>query len=182
MATETKTTSEVHHEGGGPGVFPPFDASTYPSQILWFVIAFAILYALMSRVALPRVGDIKKMRSDKIAAELDQAQKLQAQADAAGAAYEKTLADAKARAQNLAQEMHAKLAAETAAKRHELEADLNTRLAAAEAQISEMKTRAMSNVGAIAREAAAQIVQHLTGRPADVNAIARAQSELGGQS
>jgi F-type H+-transporting ATPase subunit b len=180
MATETK--SEVHHEGGGHGVFPPFDPSTYPSQILWFLIAFAILYALMSRVALPRVGDIKKMRGDKIASELDQAQKLQAQADAAGAAYEKTLADAKARAQNLAQEMHTKLAAETAGKRHELEADLNTRLAAAEAQIRDMKTKAMSNVGAIAREAAAQIVQHLTGRPADVNAIARAQSEVGGQS
>jgi F-type H+-transporting ATPase subunit b len=178
MATETK--SEVHHEGGGHGVFPPFDASTYPSQILWFVIAFAILYALMSRVALPRVGGIKKMRSDTIAAELDQAQKLQAQADAAGAAYEKTLADAKARAQALAQEMHGKLAAETASKRHDLEADLNTRLAAAEAQIRDMKAKAMSNVSAIAREAAAQIVQHLTGRPADVNAIARAQSEAGG--
>jgi F-type H+-transporting ATPase subunit b len=180
MATETK--SEVHHEGGGHGVFPPFDASTYPSQILWFVIAFAILYALMSRVALPRVGDIKKMRSDKIASELGQAQKLQAQADAAGAAHEKTLADAKARAQTLAQEMHAKLAAETAGKRREVEADLNVRLAAAETQIRDMKAKAMSNVSAIAREAAAQIVQHLTGRPADVNAIARAQGEAGGQS
>ena len=71
------------------------------------------------------------------------------------------------------------VAAETASKRHELEADLNARLAAAEAQIGEMKTKAMSNVGAIAREAAAQIVQHLTGRPADVNAVARAQSEAG---
>jgi F-type H+-transporting ATPase subunit b len=180
MAAETK--SEVHHEGGGHGVFPPFDASTYPSQILWFVIAFAILYALMSRVALPRIGDIKKMRRDAIAGELDQAQKLQAQADAAGAAYEKTLADAKARAQTLAQEMHAKLAAETAGKRHELDSDLNIRLAAAEGQIRDMKAKAMSNVSAIAREAAAQIVRHLTGRPADVNAIARAQSEAGGQS
>jgi F-type H+-transporting ATPase subunit b len=169
MAAET--TSEVHHEGGGHGVFPPFDPTHYPSQIFWFVIAFAILYALMSRVALPRVGEIKKMRSDKIASELDQAQKLQAQ----------TLADAKARAQSLAQEMHAKLAVETAGKRHELEAGLNARLAAAEAQIRDMKTKAMSNVSAIAREAAAQIVQHLTGRPADVNAVARAQSEIGGQ-
>jgi F-type H+-transporting ATPase subunit b len=177
MAAET--TSEVHHEGGGQGVFPPFDASHYPSQIFWFVIAFAILYALMSRVALPRVGEIKTMRRDKIASELDHAKSLQAQADAAGAAYEKTLADAKARAQTLAQEMHAKLAAETASNRHELEADLNTKLAAAEAQIRDMKAKAMSNVGAIAREAAAQIVQHLTGRPADVNAIARAQSEAG---
>jgi F-type H+-transporting ATPase subunit b len=180
MAAET--TSEVHHEGGGHDVFPPFDPAHYPSQIFWFVIAFAILYALMARIALPRVGEIKAMRRDKIAGELDEAQKLQAQADAAGAAYEKTLADAKAQAQRLGQEMHAKLATETASKRHELEADLNTRLAAAEAQISDMKTKAMSNVGAIAREAAAAIIQHLTGRPADVNAIARAQSEAGSQS
>lgn len=178
MATET--TSEVHHEGGGHETFPPFDATHYPSQIFWFVIAFAILYALMSRIALPRVGEIKQMRRDKIAGELDEAKRLQAQADAAGAAYEKTLADAKTRAQTFAQEMHAKLSAETADKRHELEADLNTRLAAAEAQISEMKSKAMSNVGAIAREAAAQIIQHLTGRTADVNAIARAQAEAGG--
>ena len=69
MAAET--TSEVHHEGGGHGVFPPFDPTHYPSQIFWFVIAFAILYALMSRVALPRVGEIKTMRRDKIASELD---------------------------------------------------------------------------------------------------------------
>src|SRR6478736_6290498 len=105
MAAETKTTSEVHHEGGGHEVFPPFDATHFPSQILWFVIAFAILYALMSRIALPRVGEINEAKG------------LQGQADAAGAAYEKTLADAKARAQTLAQEMHAKLAAETASKR-----------------------------------------------------------------
>jgi F-type H+-transporting ATPase subunit b len=176
MATDTHTTSELHHEGG---TFPPFDAQHYPSQILWFVIAFAILYALMSRVALPRVGEIKQKRKDTIAGELDRAQKLQAEADAASAAYEKTLADAKARAQGLAQEMHMKLAAETAAKRHDLESDLNARLAAAEAQINDTKTKAMSNVGAIARETAAAIVQHLTGRPADVNAIARAQSEAG---
>jgi F-type H+-transporting ATPase subunit b len=178
MAAET--TSELRHEGGGHDVFPPFDPTHYPSQIFWFVIAFAILYALMSRIALPRVGEIKQKRSDTIAAEIDAAQKLQKQADEAGAAYEKTLADAKARAQTLAQEMHAKLAAETTAKRHELEGDLNARLAAAEAQIGEMKTKAMSNVGTIAREAAAEIVRHLTGRPADVNAIARAQAEVGG--
>ena len=181
MATETHT-GEVQHEGGGHETFPPFDAQHYPSQILWFVIAFAILYALMSRVALPRVGEIKQKRRDTIASELDKAQRLQAEADAAGAAYEKTLADAKASAQALAQDMHAKLAAETAAKRHDLEGDLNARLAAAEAQIRDMKDKAMSNVGAIAREAAAQIVQHLTRRPADVNAIARAQTESGGQS
>ena len=60
MAAETKTTSEVHHEGGGHEAFPPFDPTHFLSQIFWFVIAFAILYALMSRIALPRVGEIKQ--------------------------------------------------------------------------------------------------------------------------
>ena len=54
--------------------------------------------------------------------------------------------------------------AETESKRHALEDELNAKLATAEQQIRDMKTRAMSNVDGIAREASAAIVEHLTGK------------------
>ncbi len=66
------------------------------------------------------------------------------------------------------------LTAETEANRLALEAELNARLAASEAQILEMKAKAMGNVEAIASEAAAAIVQRVTGKPAGQEAIARA--------
>ena len=36
--------------------FPPFASETFASQLLWFALAFGLLYWLMSRVALPRIG------------------------------------------------------------------------------------------------------------------------------
>ena len=152
-------------------VFPPFDSHTFLSQLFWLVIIFGALYWLMSRVALPRVGGILASRRGRIEGDLAEAARMQEQATAAGAAYDAKLADAKARAQALAQKTHEELLAADEAKRHALEAELNGRMAEAERQIADTRTRAMGNVAGIARDAAAVIVEHLTGKPADRAAI-----------
>ena len=153
------------------GVFPPFDAHNFVPQIIWLIIVFGALYWLMSRIALPRVGNILEARQSRIDGDLKDAARMQEQAAAASAAYDKTLADAKARAQTLAQQTHDKLHADTEAKRHALDTDLNAKLAAAEAQIAGTKAQAMTSVEGIARGAAAAIVEHLTGRAASQDAI-----------
>ena len=168
---KTGTTQEP---GGHKAGFPPFDSHTFPSQLLWFAIAFGALYILMTKIALPRVGAILETRQGKITGDLDSAAAAQKQADDAAKAYEKTLADAKSRAQGLGQEAAAKASAETEAKRKALESELNAKLAAAEAQIAATKSQAMANVDGIARDAAAAIVQQLTGKAASADAIASA--------
>src|SRR5262245_46735413 len=82
--------------------FPPFDASTFASQLLWFAITFGILYYLLAKVALPRIAGILESRRDRIAADLDQAEGLKRDSEAAAAAYEKALADARGRAGTIA--------------------------------------------------------------------------------
>ncbi len=149
--------------GHQANVFPPFDAHNFLPQLVWLVIIFGALYWLMSRIALPRVQEILDARRNRIAQDLDSARIMQGDAEAAGRAYEKTLSEAKARAQGLAQQTHDKLHAESEARRQSLEAELNQKLAEAEAKIAETKSRAMSNVEAIARDAATSIVQHITG-------------------
>ena len=153
------------------GVFPPFDAHNFVSQIVWLVIVFGALYWLMSRIALPRVGNILEARRSRIDGDLKSAVTMQEQATQAGASYEAKLADAKARAQALAQKTHDALHADSEAKRHRLEADLSAKLAVAEEQIAATKVRAMTNVEGIARDAAAAIIEHLTGRAANPDAI-----------
>ncbi len=155
-------------------VFPPFDTSHFGAQLVWLAITFGGLYFLMSRVALPRVERILENRQSTISGDLDKASAMQRQAEEAGKAYEKTLADAKAKAQALIQENAVALAAEADAKRKAVEADLNAKLNAAEAQISQMKSRAMANVDAIAADAATSIVKQLTGTTPDAGAIASA--------
>jgi F-type H+-transporting ATPase subunit b len=146
--------------GGG---FPPFQKETFASQLLWLALVFVALYLLMSRIALPRIGSILEQRRRRIDGDLAQAANLKESSDAAIAAYEKALADARGRAQALANEARQKQAAEAEAARKALDAKLNARIAQAEKAIGQVRTAAMANVRGIAAEAAAAIVERLTG-------------------
>jgi F-type H+-transporting ATPase subunit b len=154
--------------------FPPFEAQNFPSQLLWLAVTFVLLYALMSRIALPRIGSILADRSKRIADDLAGAQRFKEQSDAAHAAYEKSLADARARAQAIAAETHAKQAAAAEATNKRLEAQLHERLAAAEQSIAATRTAAMANVGAIAADTASAIVERLIGTAPAAEEVAAA--------
>ena len=168
------TQSEVGREAGGQSTFPPFDASTFPSQLLWLAISFAALYYFMAKKALPKVGATIRERKARIAKDLDAATAAQQQAAAVAAAHEKLLLDARLKAQRLSQATRERLAAEAEAKRNALEAELAAKFAAAEERIAAARGRAMGDVDAVAREAAAAIVERLIGRPAEAEAIAAA--------
>jgi F-type H+-transporting ATPase subunit b len=152
-------------------VFPVFDASTFGGQLLWLTIVFVALYALMSRVVLPRLSGILEARETTLARDLDTAAASKQRAQEAGAAYEASLAEARTRAQGLAQQTRDTLAAETNTRRQQLEAELAERIAASEAAIAERKAQAMGNVRTIAAEAAGAIVERLTGRAPAPQAI-----------
>jgi len=144
--------------------FPPFATETFAGQLVWLAITFVVLYTLLSRLVLPRLTGIIENRRELIAKDLDDAAAMKTRAEEAGVAYEKALAEARGRAQSLAQETRAKLSAESDARRKALEADLAQRLADAEATIAAKKTEAMSHVRGIAAETAAAIVERLTGK------------------
>jgi F-type H+-transporting ATPase subunit b len=175
MAQDVAAThSEVQHEAGGHENFPPFNAHTFPSQLLWLAISFGALYLVMARVALPKLGRLIEARKGRIAKDLDDAATMQQKADAAAAAHEKTIAEARAKALAMAQEARDKLAADSAAKRKTLEDELSAKLAAADQQIATMRAQAMSNVEAIARDAAGAITERILGRAPDPAAIEQA--------
>ncbi|MPT22109.1 MULTISPECIES: F0F1 ATP synthase subunit B [Ancylobacter] len=154
--------------------FPPFDVHTFPSQLLWLVIAFAALYLLMSRIALPRIATILEERHDRIADDIEEAGKLKAESEAAAEAYEKALASARNKAHGIATETRDTLAADAEARRKALEAELNVKLAAAEVQIAATKTSAMANVRGIAVDAAGAIVNTLIGTTPAPSAVEEA--------
>jgi F-type H+-transporting ATPase subunit b len=146
--------------GGG---FPPFQKDTFASQLLWITLAFVALYLLMSRVALPRIGSIIADRKEHIEGDFAEAERLKKDADGALAAYEKSLTEARNRAQALASETRAREAAAAESARKALEAKLNASIADAEKAIGSRRSAAMTNVQGIATDAAAAIVQRLTG-------------------
>ena len=52
-ATNAHTEADGGHHSGG---FPPFESSTFASQLVSLAIFFAVLYLIVSKLALPRVG------------------------------------------------------------------------------------------------------------------------------
>ena len=85
-------------EGGHKAPFPPFEADTFASQLVSLVIAFALLYLIVSRLALPRMKGVLMARQGAIDSDLGDAQKLRDQSDAALKAYESELASARTKA------------------------------------------------------------------------------------
>ena len=141
-------------------------------------MTFVALYLLMSRIALPRVGSILEQRRARIAGDLAEALRLKGESDAAIAAYEKSLADARGRAQALVNDARQQQAAEAEAARKALDATLNARIARGGSSIAETKSAAMVNVRGIATEAAAAIVERLIGiAPPSPDLVAAAVAE-----
>jgi F-type H+-transporting ATPase subunit b len=158
-------------DGGHGGGFPPFDSSTFASQLVSLLIAFVALYLIVSRIALPRVGSVLDARQKAIEGDLATAQKLKDDSDAALKAYESELAAARSRAQAIGAETREKLNAASDAERKTLEKQLTQRLVEAEKTIATTRKAAMSNVRNIAAEAAGAIVQRLTGITPDGKSV-----------
>ena len=116
MAEPTHTASTEQPAKGGHGGFPPFQSETFASQLVWLTIAFVLLYVLMAKLALPRVASIIESRQKHIEDDLADASRLKGELDAAVAAYEKALADARDRAQAIATETRERQAAEAEAR------------------------------------------------------------------
>ena len=171
MAETLKVTTAADPQAGAHGAFPPFESEAYASQLLWFAIAFGLLYFLMSRVALPKVGKLLDARSARLAADLEEAQRLKAESEAASQAHEKALAEARARSQAIAQETRNALSAQSNERRKALEADLGGKLAEAEATIRAGTAAAMANVRGIAADTASVIVERLTGQAPDRRSV-----------
>jgi F-type H+-transporting ATPase subunit b len=172
------TTEGTAAEGGHKGAFPPMDTATFPSQIFWLVIFFALLYLLMSKVALPKMAAVLAKRSSAIHGDLARAQALKEETEAAVAAYEKALADARAKAQDIAVETRNRMAAEMDAERASLEKTLSAKVAEAEAKIASARAASMKDVGDVAAESAAEIVAELTGSKVSKDAAAQAVAGL----
>ena len=107
-------------------MFPPLDSKTFPSQLFWLVLFFAALYVLMSKFALPRLGAILANRKARIDGDLARAQSLKEETETAIKSYEKALADARTRANDIARETRDAVTKDVDAESHKLDEKLST--------------------------------------------------------
>jgi F-type H+-transporting ATPase subunit b len=165
------------------GGMPQLNFHDFPPQLIWLTISFVVLYVLMARVALPKVGAVLQMRADRIKDDLDRASSLKAETDTIIAAYEKALADARNHAATVSRDTAAALAQQAAERQTKVGAELAVRVKAAEANIAAARANAMAEIQTVAADIAADATQRLVGvqvSPADAaHAAAQALKERG---
>jgi F-type H+-transporting ATPase subunit b len=165
---------------GKSGGLPQLNATDFAPQLIWLAITFVVLYFILARVALPRIGEVIEERRDRVQRDLDAAERFKKETDAALAAYERALAEARAKASSMAKDMRDKLTAETDKERASVEGQLSAKLADAEARIAATKTKALSSVNEIAAETASAVVSKLLGEdvsPAEIKKVLQPAAE-----
>jgi F-type H+-transporting ATPase subunit b len=173
--TTTETTQAPEHQGG----LPQLRYEYWPGQIVWLLIIFAVLYTVLAKVFLPKVGGTMLARDQRITGDMDEARRLRDQAEAEARAAEAEMNEARARAARTAAEAKARSAAEAAERQAALEAQLGEKLAAAEASIRAARDQAMGHVQAIAADTAASIAEKLTGQAASTAELEQALAQAG---
>jgi len=164
MAAENNHTIDAAHADAAAGGMPQFDISTWSSQITWLIIVFGLLYFILARFILPKLGTTITERGDRIADDLDAASRMQREAENAQTAYERSVADAKAKAHNVAESTRQSINDEIAKELEVADADAAKQAEAAEARIKKIRESAMANIDAVASDTASEIVAKLLGK------------------
>lgn len=171
-------TAAVHgetvHVEGEHGAFPPFNSEFFPSQLLWLAITFGIFYYVLQKVILPRIAGILENRRDRIALDLEAAERMKSDADEAQAAYEQELAEARERSHKIAQDARESARRDAERERAKLETELDGRLDAAQARIGEIKRAALNDVGQIAEDVTETILTEVARLDVPRDDVARA--------
>lgn len=166
------TAVEKGAEAGGAGM-PQLDFSTFPNQIFWLVVTLIVIYFILSRVALPRIGAVLAERQGTITNDIAAAEELKQRAQEAEAAYDKALADARSEAARIVAEAKADIQAELDAEMQKADAEIAAQTAESEKAIAEIQAGATDAVKAVAKDTAKEIVAAFGGK-ADAKTITAA--------
>ena len=171
---ETSTTQPA--ESGG---LPQFKFEYWGGQIVWLVVLFAVLYALLARVFIPRLRKVRDDRDAAITGAIEEARRVRAEADAQAAAAHAEMSEARAKAQAAAADAKSRANAEASERQRAQEAELNAKLAEAETRIRTSRDAAMGSVRQVASDTAAAIVERLTGQAAAPQEVEAALASAG---
>lgn len=161
--------------GSSSGGMPQLDFSTFPNQIFWLVVTLVVIYLVLSRVALPRIAGILAERKGTIGNDLAAAEELKSKAQAAEAAYQKALEDARADAGKIVAAAKADIQKDLDAATAKAEAQIAVKTAESETRIGDIKAGAVAAVAEVARDTVAALLGAFGGQ-ADAVAIEAAVS------
>lgn len=157
MATES--TGEAEAAVG----MPQLDFSTWPNQIFWLLVTLVVIYLVLSKIALPRIGAVLADRKSTITNDLAAAEELKQKAVAAEKAYNDALANARTEAAKIVAQAKAEIQKDLDAATAKADAEIAAKAAESEKSIAEIRDGAAAAVSEVAKDVAGALVAALGG-------------------
>ena len=169
-ATEAVATEAEHAEKIG---LPQLNFETFPNQIFWLAVTLVIIYLVLTRVALPRIGAVLAERSGTITNDLAAADEFKQKALQAERAYNDALAAARGEAAKIVASAKADIQKDLDVAIAKADADIAAKAVESEAKITEIKAGALEAITEVAKDTARELVMALGGK-ADAKSITAA--------
>lgn len=168
-------TTEAAGEAAKSAGMPQLNFETWPNQIFWLLVALVVLWFVVAKIAMPRIGGVLAERKGTIGKDLAAAEELKSKAKAAEGAYTAALESARIEAGKIIAATKAEIARDLAAATAEADAKIEAKAAESEKRIAEIRAGAEAAVAEVARDTAGALVSALGGQ-ADAGAIEAAVS------
>jgi F-type H+-transporting ATPase subunit b len=161
---------------------PQFEPSVFIPQLFWLSVIFGLLYFVVVRPTLPKVGRVIEARETRVAADLDAAEAAKGNADTIRTRYDDGMAAARKTAQS-----EVAVAKEAAARATEqrlagLSAELDGRTKMAVAKLEAARAAAQAKLAASAADLTADAVRRIAGidvQASEIEAVLHAGATAG---
>lgn len=152
---------------------PQLDIAFFIPQIFWLFVVFTVLYFFMSRSAAPKISEVLKKRQNVITDDLAVAENLQAQAEQARIAFEKSQSDARDAAAGFILSNREEIKAEIDSEYQKLSEVLNAKADEAQSRIEAAKDKALGDVRDVATEVCLEIISKVSGISLDNKVVSK---------
>ena len=154
-------------------------SEVYLSQFLWLAIALGFIFFVIARGMVPKIQATVDAREQRIASDLEAAQKARVAADETEVAWRERMDAARAEAARVSQEAKAESSRDTEAKVKAAADKINLKVESAQGKIREALASARSDIESVAAEATQEMVRRVAGLSVDKSeAAAAVKAEL----
>jgi F-type H+-transporting ATPase subunit b len=178
-AAASSSSGAPEKTGGMPQIRQLTDDGFVSSQIFWLLIVFGLVYVVVGRMMATKVVSTVEQRDKAVTDDLVAAEAARTAADAAEEQWRAQENAAREQAKRKLAEARAAGSKATEQRLGAARAELDARTAEAEQRIAASRTAAMSEIDAVAAEAARDMVLRVAGTEVEISDARRAVESVG---
>ena len=150
---------ESSESSGMPQLNPEF----WFSQIFWLIIAFGLLFIVLSKLILPKISANLETRKSQILENIGAAEKQREESENKIKEYEKIILDSKNEAKNYFSKAREQILKDIDKKKEALKNEINEEISKVEKEIVDLKNKSPDKINKIAIETSSDLVKQLIG-------------------